>query len=269
MPASDQILLSNPLRDPRTIVRRYLAIAAGLLVISWMVKDVVIDEVDWKRLGGTAELLKTLSYFVPDWAFFPQIVRPLLETLLMAFWGTLLAVCLAMPVAFMAARNITPHRWVTYPIGRALIVLSRSTHEVIFALIYVAALGLGPLPGILALASRSLGFVAKTTAEAIENVNRGPIEAMEAAGASPLAVFLYAVMPQVMPAFVGNVIFSLEINLRRASILGLVGAGGIGYVFAEAMQSLQYDRVGTIVIGLIALVVAGEFISNRVRARIL
>jgi phosphonate transport system permease protein len=234
-----------------------------------MVKGVVVDEVDWKRLGGTTEMLKTLSYFAPDWAYFPQIVRPLLETLLMAFWGTFLAVCLALPVAYLAARNITPHRWITFPIGRSLIVLTRSTHEVIFALIYVAALGLGPLAGILALASRSLGFVAKTTAEAIENVQKGPIEAMEAAGASRIAVFLYAVIPQVMPAFVGNVIFSLEINLRRAAILGLVGAGGIGYVFAEAMQSLQYDRVGTIVIGLIGLVVAGEFLSNRVRARIL
>ena len=98
-----------------------------------MVKDVVIDEVDWKRLGGTAEMLKTLSWFAPDWAYFPQIVRPLLETLLMAFWGTLLAVCLALPVAYLAARNITPHRWITFPIGRSVIVLTRSTHEVIFA----------------------------------------------------------------------------------------------------------------------------------------
>src|SRR5687767_3046932 len=120
-------LLENPLRDPRRIARRYLAVAAGLCVIAWMVKDVVIDEIDWKRLGGPAEMLKTLSFFVPDWAFFPKIVRPLLETLLMAFWGTLLAVGLALPVAYLAARNITPHQWITYPIGRALIVLSRST----------------------------------------------------------------------------------------------------------------------------------------------
>lgn len=130
------------------------------------------------------------------------------------------------------------------------------------------ALGLGPLAGILALASRSLGFLAKTTAEAIENVNRGPIEAMEATGAGRSMVFLYGVMPQVLPVLVGNVIFTLEINLRRASILGLVGAGGIGYVFADVIQTLQYERVGTIVLGIIALVIMGEFLSNRIRSRI-
>lgn len=259
----------NPLREPRAILRRYVLITAGLLVVSAMVKDIIIDEVDWVRLGTPAEILHTMLFFVPDLAFFPEIVLPLLETLLIALWGTLLAVVMAVPVAYLAARNITPNSWITYPVGRAVIVLSRSTHEVIFALIYVAALGLGPLPGILALASRSLGFVAKTTAEAIENVNRGQIEAMEATGASRLMVFLYGVVPQVLPVFVGNVIFTLEINLRRASILGLVGAGGIGYLFATVMQNVEYDRVGTIVLGIIGLVILGEFVSNRIRNRIL
>jgi phosphonate transport system permease protein len=262
-------VLGNPLRERGAVMRRYAIMAVVLLLVGVMVKHVMVDQVDWKRLGGMKDLLKTLSWFAPDWRYFPAIARPLLETLLMAFWGTFLAVCLAIPVAFLAARNVTPHRWITYPLGRAIIVLTRSIHEVIFALVYVAALGLGPLPGILALASRSLGFMAKTTAEAIENVNRAPIEAMEAAGAGRLATFAFAVVPQVFPVVVGNVIFSLEINLRRASILGLVGAGGIGYVFAEAMQMLQYDRVATIVIGLVAMVIAGEFVSNRLRARFL
>jgi phosphonate transport system permease protein len=239
------------------------------MVVAAMAKHVMIDEVDWKRLGAGSDLLRTLSFFIPDLKFFPEIVVPILETLLMAFWGTLLALVLAMPVAFLAARNITPHRWVTFPLGRGIIVVSRSTHEVIFALIYVAALGLGPLPGILALASRSLGFIAKTTAEAIENVNRGPIEAMQAAGANSISTFVYGVVPQVFPVLIGNVIFSLEINLRRASILGVVGAGGIGFAFAETMQTLQYDRAGTIVLALIGLVLAGELLSNRVRARFL
>lgn len=265
---SQTSVIGNPLREPRVILRRYLIVAAGLLIVSMMIKDIIVDEVDWARLGAPAELLRTVLSFLPDLKFFPAIILPLLETLLMALWGTALAVCVALPVAYLAARNVTPHRWITYPISRAVIVLTRSTHEVIFALIYVAALGLGPLAGILALASRSLGFLAKTTAEAIENVNRGPIEAMEATGAGRSMVFLYGVMPQVLPVLVGNVIFTLEINLRRASILGLVGAGGIGYVFADVMQTLQYERVGTIVLGIIALVIMGEFLSNRIRSRI-
>jgi phosphonate transport system permease protein len=177
-------------------------------------------------------------------------------------------VVLSLPVAYLAAKNVAPLPWITYPLGRCLIVLSRSTHEIIFALIFISALGLGPLPGILALAARSLGFMAKTTSEAIENVSPGPIEAMEAAGANRAMVFFFGVVPQIFPIFVGNVIFQLDINLRRASILGLVGGGGIGLMFAEVMQNLQYDRAGMIVVGITAMVVIGEFLSNRIRARL-
>jgi phosphonate transport system permease protein len=110
--------------------------------------------------------------------------------------------------------------------------------------------------------------MAKTTSEAIENVSPGPIEAMEAAGANRAMVFFFGVVPQIFPIFVGNVIFQLDINLRRASILGLVGGGGIGLMFAEVMQNLQYDRAGMIVVGITAMVVIGEFLSNRIRARL-
>ena len=125
------------------------------------------------------------------------------------------------------------------------------------------------MPGILALASRSVGFMAKTTAEAIENANPGPIEAIEATGANRLKVFCFGVLPQIFPIFVGNVIFQLDINIRRASILGLVGGGGIGLMFAEVMQNLQYGRAGMIVVGITSMVIIGEFISNRVRDRLI
>jgi len=214
-------------------------------------------------------MIKTALFFVPEWSFFPKTVLPLLETLLIAIWGTILAVVVSVPIAYLAARNITPLPWITYPLGRGLIVLSRSTHEIIFALIYVSALGLGPLPGILALATRSVGFLAKTTAEAIENANPGPIEAIEATGANRVMVFCFGVIPQIYPILVGNVIFQLDINIRRASILGLVGGGGIGLMFAEVMQNLQYSRAGIIVVGITGMVVIGEFISNRVRQRLI
>lgn len=261
--------IQNPLRNPRTTLRRVAIAALAMLVLLAMLKDIVIDRTGWDRIGTLPEILRTASYFVPDLAFFPQIVMPLLETVLMAFWGTGLGVLAAIPVAYLAARNVTPHAWISYPLGRGLTVLSRSTHEVIFALIYVSALGLGPLPGILALASRSVGFIAKTTAEAIENIQRAPIEAIEATGAGRLNVFLFGVVPQVFPVFVGNVIFQFDINIRRASILGLVGAGGIGFLFAEVVQRVQYEKAGTIVLGIIAVVVLGEVLSNRIRNRML
>jgi phosphonate transport system permease protein len=238
------------------------------VIVVYIGDTIIIEGTDWERMGSFEEVVKTMLYFLPDLSFFPQTVVPLLETLLIAFWGTVLAIVFCLPIAFLAARNITPLPWLTYPLGRSMIVLSRSTHEVIFALIYISALGLGPLPGILALASRSLGFMAKTTSEAIENVKKGPIEAMEAVGANRATIFFFGVMPQIFPIFVGNAIFQLDINIRRASILGLVGGGGIGLMFAEVMQNLQYDRAGMIVVGITAMVVLGEFISNRVRERL-
>ncbi len=121
------------------------------------------------------------------------------------------------------------------------------------------------LPGMLALAVRSVGFLAKTTAEAIENVDVGPIEAIEATGARRFAVILFAVVPQVFPIFIGNVIFQFDINLRRAAILGMVGGGGIGLIFAEQIMSLAYDKAGTVVLGIVGMVLLGEYVSNRVR----
>ena len=172
-------------------------------------------------------------------------------------------------VAVLAAHNVTPMGRASYWAGRIVIVLSRSVHELVFALIFVSALGLGALPGMLALALRSVGFLAKTTAEAIENVKIGPIEAIEATGTRRLVVLLFAVVPQVFPIFVGNVIFQFDINLRRASILGMVGGGGIGLIFAEEIMSLAYDRAGTVVLGLVAMVLLGEYVSNRVRGWLL
>ena len=258
----------NPLREPKKLMRKYFAIGVFAIIILYIGKIIIIEGTDWARMGSVEEVIKTALFFMPDVSFFPQTVIPLLETLLIAFWGTALAVVISLPVAYLAARNVTPVPWITYPLGRCLIVLSRSTHEIVFALIFISALGLGPLPGILALASRSLGFMAKTTSEAIENVSQGPIEAMEAVGANRAMVFFFGVVPQIFPIFVGNMIFQLDINLRRASILGLVGGGGIGLMFAEVMQNLQYDRAGTIVVGITAMVVMGEFISNRIRARL-
>ena len=262
-------LKENPLRERRTIARRYARNALFGIALLAMAYHIFVVETDWVRMGGLAEILSTTAEFIPNLAFFPTILEPLLETLLIAFWGTTIATVIAMPVAYLSARNVTPHYPATYSIGRGIIVLSRSVHELIFALIFVSALGLGPLPGIIALGIRSVGFIAKTTAEAIENVDRRPIEAMEGTGANAFVVFLFGNVPQIYPMVVGNVIFQLDINLRRASILGMVGAGGIGYVFAEQMQAYEWNNAGTVVLGIALMVIVGEFVSNRIRTRLI
>jgi phosphonate transport system permease protein len=262
-------LAENPLRERRVIARRYgrnAVIAALLALMCW---HIFVEATDWTRIGGVANVLTTAAEFLPDLAFVPHILDPLLETLLIAFWGTTIATVVAMPVAYISARNVTPLYPATYLLGRTIIVLSRSVHELIFALIFVSALGLGPLPGILALGVRSVGFLAKTTSEAIENVDRRPIEAMEATGANALIVFMFGNLPQIFPVVVGNVIFQLDINLRRAAILGMVGAGGIGYVFAEQMQAYNWNNAGTVVLGIAVMVIIGEVISNRIRTRLI
>jgi phosphonate transport system permease protein len=262
-------LQENPLRERRVIFRRYGINALFAILLSMMAYHIFVVETDWARMGGIREIIETAAEFWPDMAFFPTIIDPLLETLLMAFWGTVLATVLAMPVAYISARNISPLYPVVYLFGRSIIVLSRSVHEFIFALIFVSALGLGPLPGILALGFRSIGFLAKTSSEIIENVDRNPIEAMEATGANPFIVFMFGILPQIYPIVVGNVIFQLDINLRRAAILGMVGAGGIGIVFSEQMQAYEWNNAGTVVLGIALMVFMGEIISNRIRVRLI
>lgn len=262
-------LQENPLRERRVIFRRYGINALFAVLLSMMAYHIFVVETDWARMGGIREIIETAAEFWPDMAFFPTIIDPLLETLLMAFWGTVLATVLAMPVAYISARNISPLYPVVYLFGRSIIVLSRSVHEFIYALIFVSALGLGPLPGILALGIRSIGFLAKTSSEIIENVDHNPIEAMEATGANPFIVFMFGILPQIYPIVVGNVIFQLDINLRRAAILGMVGAGGIGIVFSEQMQAYEWNNAGTVVLGIALMVFMGEIISNRIRVRLI
>jgi phosphonate transport system permease protein len=145
--------------------------------------------------------------------------------------------------------------------------ISRSVHEIVWGLIFVAALGLGPLPGIMAIGIRSIGFLSKLTAEEIENVNLGPIEAIEATGASKAQVILYGIIPQVLHLFIGNVIFQWDINIRRATIIGLVGAGGIGIVFTIQMVMYQYRNATATIVAIMILVMLGEYVSNRLRMK--
>lgn len=266
--ARGQVAGGNPLRPREALLRRYAIYASISVVVAAMSIHLFVYGTDWSRMGSPEEILSSILTFAPDVTFIPSIVAALLETALMAVWGTLLAILLSIPVIYLAASNITPSMLLTYPLGRGLIVVSRSTHEIIFALLFVAALGLGPLPGILALAMRSVGFMAKTTAEAVEHVSRGPIEAIEATGANQTLRLVYAIVPQVLPIFLGNAIFQLDINLRRAAILGVVGAGGIGLQFTQQMQAYNYDKAGACVLGIVAVVILGEAISNRLRTRI-
>jgi phosphonate transport system permease protein len=146
--------------------------------------------------------------------------------------------------------------------------LSRSIHEVVWGLIFVAAVGLGALAGVLAMAVRSIGFISKTVAEAIEDVHIGPVEAMRAVGGNRFQVLLFGILPQVLPVMVGNIIFEWDVNIRRSTIMGLVGAGGLGLALHRQMAAYNYGGIATVIFVILAMIVFGEVVSYFARKKV-
>ncbi len=250
----------------RARTRRGVFYLVLLALVAWSVEVTIIEDTDWERMGSVGEVLQTAGrFFAVDLSLLPQLVKPAIETFMIACIGTLVGVVICIPVAWFGALNITPFKPVTYPLARFLMTLSRSIHEIVWALFFVAAVGLGAMAGVLAIAVRSLGFIAKMSAEAIEDIDPGPVEAMRATGANPVQVLVYAILPQVMPQVLGVIIFEWEINIRRSAILGLVGAGGLGLVFFRQMNTFNYPGVTSVILAILAIIVIGEIVSHRVR----
>ena len=205
----------------------------------------------------------------PRWAYMNELWLPLWDTLNMATLGTMLGVTLAVPIAFLAARNTTPSTLLIRPIALFIIVASRSINSLIWALLLVAILGPGLLAGIIAIGLRSIGFIGKLLYEAIEETDRNQIEAVTATGASPAQVLSYGIVPQVMPAFWGITVFRWDINIRESAILGLVGAGGLGLKLQSSLNVLAWPQVTLILLVILATVIVSEWVSARVRAAII
>jgi phosphonate transport system permease protein len=205
----------------------------------------------------------------PRWTYLSVLWRPLWDTLNMATLGTALGVLLAVPIAFMAARNTTPSTWVLRPLALFVIVASRSINSLIWALLLVSVLGPGLLPGIVAIALRSIGFVAKLLYEAIEEIDAAPVEAIVATGAPRAAVVAYGIVPQILPAFAGISVFRWDINIRESTVLGLVGAGGIGLQLEASLNTLAWPQVSIILLAILSTVVVGEWVSAKIRHAII
>jgi len=205
--------------------------------------------------------------FPPDWGFAGEIVDPLIQTVNIATLGTALAVLSSIPVAFLAARNTT-FNWATYALGRLVMSVSRSVDSLIWALIFIVVVGPGSLAGALAIAVRSIGFVSKLFAEGIEEIDRGQVEAITATGAGRFKVLLYGIVPQIRPVFAGVCIYRWDINIRESTVLGIVGAGGIGFVLNTAILGLEWSRVGLILLVILGVVVVSEAFSAYLRKRV-
>jgi phosphonate transport system permease protein len=201
----------------------------------------------------------------PALGYFPQLVEPLWDTINIATLGTLIAIVIAVPVAFLAARNTTPDRRVIRPFALLVIVASRSINSLIWGLLLVLIIGPGVFAGVIAIALRSIGFIAKLLYEAIEEIDETQVEAVTATGASSLQVLDQAIVPQVLPAFAGISVFRWDINIRESTVLGLVGAGGLGLKLQASLNTLAWNQVTAILLVILATVAVSEWVSARVR----
>ncbi len=205
----------------------------------------------------------------PSWSYIDKLWVPLWDTMNIATLGTLLGVIFAVPVAFLAASNTTPSKLFIRPVALFIIVASRSINSLIWALLLVSIIGPGLLAGIVAIGLRSIGFVAKLLYEAIEETDKLQIEAVTATGASGAQVLNYGIVPQILPAFYGISVFRWDINIRESTILGLVGAGGIGVQLQASLNTLAWPQVTTIFIVILGTVVVSEWVSAKVRHAII
>jgi len=207
--------------------------------------------------------------FPPKWEYIDKLWRPLWDTLNVATLGTAISLVFAVPIAFLAARNTTPSARFIRPVALFIIVASRSINSLIWALLLVAIIGPGILAGTVAIALRSIGFCAKLLYEAIEEIDANQVEAITATGASNAQIMGYGIVPQIMPAFAGISVFRWDINIRESTVLGLVGAGGIGLRLQGSLNTLAWPQVSLILIVILLAVLVSEWVSAKVRGAII
>ncbi len=238
----------------------------AVIVIACIASLWITGFFDAQRLmEGLPALGQLFSEMVPpDFTRWQHWIRPLIDTLAMSVAGTALAVIISLPLALFAAPNTSPNSLV-YQTTRIVLAALRSVPEIIMGIIFVAAVGFGALPGVLALALHSVGMVGKFYAEAIEHVDPRPLEAARAAGASPVQVITHAVLPQVLPQLADITIYRWEYHFRASAVLGIVGAGGIGFELIAALRIIRYDQVSAILLTILLCVIVVDGIGARLR----
>jgi phosphonate transport system permease protein len=220
-----------------------------------------------RLLDGVPSIISLgLESLPPDFSDATSWIKPLWDTLAMSVAGTAMAIVLSLPVALLAARNTTPHPLLYHP-ARWLLNTLRAIPELIMGIIFVAAVGFGSLPGVLALGLHSVGMVGKFFSEAIEHVSEAPIEAVRSSGAGPLQVILHGVLPQVLPQMIDVSIYRWEYNFRASTVMGMVGAGGIGFELIGSLRIMQYQDVSAILIVILAMVTLVDGLGTFLRKR--
>lgn len=257
-------------RQPLGVRLRRLALfTAFAAVFGWCLYDFGFSPE--RILTGLGRLGRVLSFMFPphiwtEWEPFADILNGLGETLAMAFLGTALGALVAFPLSFLGAKNINRLAFLRFGVRRGFDII-RALETLILALVFIRAFGLGPLPGVMAIAVSEVGVLAKLYAEALENISRKPVEGVVAAGGSRMQAVRFAIMPQVMPVLLSITLYNFESNVRSGTILGIVGAGGIGFLLSDRIGAYRWDEAWSIIFLIIAMVYVIDTVSAAIRAR--
>ncbi|MDP5274427.1 phosphonate ABC transporter, permease protein PhnE [Chengkuizengella axinellae] len=234
----------------------------------WSAYDLELSPM--KFIAGIPDIFNLIYRSLPpDLSILSRLVTPALRTLEVAIWGTFIAVVFSTILSFGAAKNLFGSNKIIYGLTRGILNTLRSIPDLIWALVFVAAVGLGTFPGVLALAVYSCGELGKLYAESIENIDPGPREALESTGAGSFRVIRWAILPQILPEAITYTLYRLESNVRHAFILGLVGAGGLGHELIVSMRLFRYDEALTIILVIIITVSLTDFVSGKLRQKVI
>jgi len=237
-----------------------------LLALIYIFSSVGMLDISWERIAkGLPRAANMLARMVPpDFSRWNLLIRGVLESVQMALGASLFGMLLAVPLGLCGASNLVPRP--VYLVARTIIILLRTFHEIIIAILFVKIFGFGPLSGVLTLTVGSTSFISKMLAEDIENMPPGQLEAIRATGASFPKLLIYCISPQALPRYLGVSIYRLDANVRHSTVVGIVGAGGIGQVLAASFSRYDYDFSLAILMAVVSLVFLGEFFSNWVRS---
>ncbi len=254
------------LTPPRTRLGTQLAwgLLLAVLIWSWEGADIRPWAL-WQDSANMATFAK--DFFPPDFREWRLYLQEMVITVHIAVWGTVLAVVCAVPLGLLCAENLVP-RWVYQPVRRVMDAC-RAINEMVFAMLFIVAVGLGPFAGVLALWVHTTGVLAKLFAEAVEAIDPRPVEGVRATGAGPLEEVLYGVIPQVLPLWVSYSLYRFESNVRSASVVGMVGAGGIGVILHEVIRGFEYAQTSAVLLIIVASVTLIDVVSARIRGVVL
>ena len=252
---------------PQWSWKTFVSIVLFVSALIFVVKDLEVDFI--KLVSDSSKYFGDIlsRMLPPDFSNLRELIYAMFETIEIAFLGTFIAIVLSIPLGLFSARNLAPNYFV-YLICKTVVIFFRAIPEFIIAMILVIAIGFGAMPGVLALGLHTMGFLAKFYAEDIEHINKGPIDALKSSGATKSQIISFGVIPQILPSFVANNLYILDRNVRMATMLGIVGAGGIGYELQSSFRMFEYERVSAIIILIFVTIFLIDHLSAFIRSKI-